>query len=97
MASNILSGPNSRVALGANLFTAMGLSSVNTVVVYLAEGNYKSWKPGRLVNAIVGTEQGKGYIIISKGSLDLSEYFAPPLVNPVTFRYVSAVNGIVNV
>lgn len=97
MATNIVPGPNSRVSLRASNFVEMGLNADNTVIVYQAEGVYKSWKPGRAINTITATETGKGYILISKANIDLTTYFAPPISASISFKYVLPTNGVLNI
>lgn len=87
---NVVIGPNARVAKTSATFAAMGLNALNTTIVYEAEGAYKSWKPGRLINGITGVTKEKGYIVISKKSIDLSSYLAPPITGGFSFRYIVA-------
>lgn len=75
MANNISVGPNSRMAIvNANL-ADMGLTEANTNIIYEAEGTYKSWIPGRDLNAFTTIVQGKGYIINAKQAMDLTAFF----------------------
>ncbi|MEX6691259.1 hypothetical protein QTN47_27365 [Danxiaibacter flavus] len=82
MATNIIAGPNSVVALDTadNVsMSALGLTESNCVAVYRTLGSYRSWVPGRPVNSFDKLEKGVGYIIIAKEPLDLSQWFAPPV------------------
>lgn len=75
MANNIVPGPNARVAITSIDFLSMGLNVNNCDIVYEVEGNYKSWKPGRIINPINSITSGKGYVIEAKLSMDLTAYF----------------------
>jgi hypothetical protein len=70
-----IAGPNAGTALQAanlaDIFTAD-----NCVMVYEADGQYKSWVPGRELNAITTIAIGTGYIAIMKAELDVSAYFS---------------------
>jgi predicted esterase len=80
MAINIFGNqPNSVVAKTDATFFLMGLTVSNTEIVYLVGNPLKSWKPERLINGITGIENGKGYYIVPKIDLDLSNYFVPPV------------------
>lgn len=67
----LLVGPNSITAkTSSNLNTIFTVDNCN--VVYLADGSYQSWKPGRTLNAFNQLIPGKGYIAIMLQTLDVS-------------------------
>jgi hypothetical protein len=79
MANNLVVGPNSKVALVSMPFSEMGFTPDNCLVIYSADGQYKSWKPGRDINAINGSVVDTGYIIIMSQELDTTGLFAAPI------------------
>lgn len=70
MAKSLVVGPNSVTAKTAGNLSDF-FNSTNCVIVYQADGSYKSWVPGRALNAITAFEQNSGYIIIMKEELDV--------------------------
>lgn len=82
MANNIVIGPNAVLALTESDGKSMddtGLNALNCTIVYEATGQYKSWVPGRLINAFDTLKKDTGYIIIAKQAMDLTASFAPPM------------------
>lgn len=82
MANNIRVGVNAVIALkdktGVSL-ESLGFNPTNIVVVYEANQVYKSWVPGRSINAFDSLVGERGYLIISKQEMDLTTTFAAPL------------------
>lgn len=80
MANNIQVGANSCVARANISFEAMGLTSVNTEIIYKIDGTViLSYKPGRTINPILGLEVENGYYFIAKADMDLTENLIPPI------------------
>lgn len=82
MANNIVVGPNAVLALvesDGKAMTDTGLNETNCSVVYEVNGGYKSWVPGRPINAFDTLTKERGYIIIAKQAIDLTASFAPPM------------------
>jgi hypothetical protein len=71
--------PAACVCKKAATFAELGLDVTNIQIIFLVGDPLKSWKPGRTINGITAFEQGKGYYIIPKLTMDLSEYLTPPL------------------
>ncbi len=68
------------LAIGNNAATAKTAANLSDVFnttncssVTLADGSYKSWRPGATFNAINAFEVNKGYIIVMKQSLGVSQ------------------------
>lgn len=78
---DILTGPYALTAKGSFLLSDI-FNLTNVDIVYEAWGQYKSWAPGRLINAFTTTEQGKGYVVYSKVQQNLDTYFGA--VSPVS-------------
>ncbi len=75
MANNIVVGANAKMAIVDASFDDIGLTEDQVKIIYKAEANYKSWKPGRSLNAITGIQAGNGYLIIALQAIDLTAYF----------------------
>lgn len=82
MPNNIISGPNSVVALafadGIDLDDVPGINATTIHEIYEVDGKYRSWQPGRTLNQFNVLRKDIGYLIIAKQGLDLGSYFAPP-------------------
>lgn len=70
------------LAIGPNAITGQSSANLSDIftaenchVVFGADGNYKSWQPGRTINSIYTIEPNKGYIAIMKAVTDVSGYF----------------------
>lgn len=81
-------GPNGVVASVDALLSTF-LNTTNCGGVYEVDGQYKSWKPGRDLNAINSIKAGIGYIVIAFQEVDLTAYFTPETTD-YTFEYVEA-------
>lgn len=80
MANNIKgNAPNAIVAHTTASFTAAGITSVNTEIIYLVDDPLKSYVPGRAINGISGFVAGKGYYMVAKVDMDLEAYVVPPI------------------
>lgn len=73
--NNIQVGANSRTAIVSADISTIGLTTDDIIIIFEAEGNYKSWAPGRDLNAITMIIEGNGYLISSKKALDLTAFF----------------------
>ena len=75
---NLKVGPNACTSLVAQ---AIGdtFTADNCLIVYQADGQYKSWVPGRDINAFVNLEVGLGYIAIMKQVTDVTDVFSDGL------------------
>lgn len=72
MGKSLVVGPNSVTAkVDANLADIFTVD--NCLIIYLADGLYKSWQPGRDLNAITALVSNNGYIAIMKQTLDVDE------------------------
>jgi hypothetical protein len=82
MANNIHVGVNAVIALKGKTgvpMDSLGFNPSNTVIVYEAAQVWKSWVPGRSINAFDTLVEERGYVIISKQDMDLTASFAAPL------------------
>lgn len=80
MANNIVGGaPNAIVAKATVAFSAAGITSTNTEIIYLVGNPLKSYVPGRPINGISGFESGKGYYMVAKQDMDLTSHVVPPV------------------
>lgn len=80
MANNIQGpAPNAIVAKTTATFASVGLTALNTEIVYKIGAALQSWVPGRAINGISGFEAGKGYYLVAKVDMDLEAYVLPPL------------------
>jgi hypothetical protein len=70
--------PAIRIGLQAISFAAAGIDSTNIKIIFLVGNPTKSFVPGRSINAITGFEIDKGYYIVPKVNMDLSEIAGPP-------------------
>ncbi|MEX6689229.1 hypothetical protein QTN47_17095 [Danxiaibacter flavus] len=81
MATNVFVGPNSVVATKAALMTELGLTDTNCLIAFkTTTDGYKSWQPGREINAFNSIAKDDGLILIMLQDLDLTEFFAPPII-----------------
>lgn len=70
----LIVGPNAITAkTSSNLADIFNAGNCN--VVYSADGNYQSWKPGRALNAFDQLTPDKGYIAVMVQTLDVSDDF----------------------
>jgi hypothetical protein len=80
---NIFGGrANVVVARATATFSSAGITALNTEIIYEASGTLKSYVPGRQINGVTGFEENKGYYIIAKQDMDLSNLVAPPIELP---------------
>lgn len=57
-------------------FESMGFDETNIdYIMEVGDGGYKSFVPGRTINPIDGTTAGKGYYIVAKEDVDISDWF----------------------
>lgn len=86
MANNLFANvPASCVAKQTITFDEIGITELNTAIIYQTGNPLKSYIPGRTINAITGFSEGQGYYIIARQDMDLSSVLIPP---------VTAVNAI---
>jgi hypothetical protein len=77
---NVLGGqPNVLVAKGTASFVEAGITDENTEIIYLVDTPLKSYIPTRAINGIAGFETGKGYYIVAKTDMNLSNLLIPPV------------------
>jgi hypothetical protein len=75
--SKILQAGIYGVTASANLADITSLfNQANCSVIYETVGQYKSWKPGRSVNAFTALQKYKGYTLILIQATDVDPYFA---------------------
>jgi len=78
--SNIFGGrPNVAVAWASGSFIDAGINESNTAIIYEVDSPTKSYVPGRSINGVTAFTRNKGYYIIAKIDMDLSQYPSPPL------------------
>jgi hypothetical protein len=95
MSKIIQPGPYALVAKKDADLTTLDLFTVdNCSIIYQTEGQYKSWKPGRLLNGFSTLEKDKGYIVIAKQTVDVSEYFDPESGTLEAFYQISNFSNI---
>jgi hypothetical protein len=71
--------PAAAVAKTTISFTAAGLDSNNIRIIFLVGNPLKSWDPLRSINPVTEFEVQKGYYIVPKANLDLSDVLIPPI------------------
>ena len=76
----VVKGPNAVTAIQNTALSTI-FNAENCAIVYDANGNYKSWVPGRDINSFTNIEVGKGYIpiMLSNTPIDVSAYFSDGL------------------
>lgn len=80
MANNIISGPNALVAkVDVADINTMPLSAENTTRLYEVDGAFRSWSPTSTINPVTSLVKNRGYLLMAKQGMDLSQYFAPLL------------------
>ncbi len=67
-------GPNA-VTSHINSACADHFTTDNCAIIYEASGQYKSWQPGRPINAFSNLVEGTGYIAVMKETLDVTNIF----------------------
>ncbi|HYH14140.1 MAG TPA: hypothetical protein VD794_02905 [Flavisolibacter sp.] len=80
---------NVAIAKETATFAEIGVDSTNMVVIYEVGNVIKSYKPNRTINPINGIEADKGYYIVPKVDLDLTQYFAAT-IGDITTQGLSA-------
>lgn len=78
MANNIDAGLNFVTATQDATWAAVGFNTGNTLEIYATVGGAPvSWRPNKLLNTLTGPGivEGKGYMINSKTSRDLTAFF----------------------
>lgn len=78
--NNLFAGvPAIGVCSSSRTFSAAGVNADNVYIIYLVDSPLKSYIPGRAINGITGFEEGKGYWIVPKETLDFSAFLIPPI------------------
>lgn len=60
-------------------FAEAGWTAANVLVVYLVGDPLKSWMPGREINSITSLEAGKGYYMVPRIDMNISQVLTPAI------------------